>query len=74
MEYKIKLLERDNARLKTLLYNAITLLVDETLDSYVDEDRPTEWLDMMCRELGCTLSELKEYGGINVDVNGNIEM
>ena len=61
-------------RLKTLLYNAISMIIDETLNDYLDEDRSTEWLDMMCRELGCTLSELKEYGNINVDVNGNIEM
>lgn len=61
-------------RLKTLLYNAISMIIDETLEDYLDEDRSTEWLDMMCRELGCTLSELKEYGNINVDVNGNIEV
>ena len=67
MEQKIK-------RLETLLYNAISMIIDETLNDYLDEDRSTEWLDMMCRELGCTLSELKEYGNINVDVNGNIEM
>lgn len=51
-------------RLETLLYNAISLLVDETYESYADEDRVTEWLDMMTRELGCSLSELKKYGGI----------
>ena len=61
-------------RLKTLLYNAISMIIDETLEDYLDEDRSTEWLDMMCRELVCTLSELKEYGNINVDVNGNIEV
>ena len=52
-------------RLETLLYNAISLLVDETFERYDDEDRRTEWLDMMTRELGCTVSELKKYGGID---------
>lgn len=61
-------------RLKTLLYNAISMVINETLDAYLDEDMAIEWLDMMCRELGCTLSELKEYGDINVDVNGKIEI
>ncbi len=51
-------------RLETLLYNAISMLVDETYESYADEDRVAEWLDMMTRELGCTVAELKEYGGI----------
>lgn len=72
MEFKLKLLEVENKRLKTLLYNAITLLVDETLEGYADEDKTTEWLDMMTRELGCSMSDLKTYGGINVDINGNI--
>ena len=53
-------------RLETLLYNAISLLVDETYERYADEDRKTEWLDMMTRELGCSLSELKEYGGLEL--------
>ena len=53
-------------RLKTLLYNAISLLINETYESYADEDRKTEWFDMMTRELGCSLSELKEYGGLEL--------
>lgn len=51
-------------RLETLLYNAITMLVDLTYEDYADEDRVTEWFDMMTAELGCTLTELKEYGEI----------
>ena len=51
-------------RLETLLYNAISMLIDETYESYADEDRVTEWFDMMTRELGCTITELKEYGRI----------
>lgn len=65
MENKVK-------RLEALLYNAISLLVDETYERYYDEDRETEWLDMMIRELGCSLSELKEYGGIEINVNGEV--
>ena len=48
-------------RLETLLYNAISLLVDKTYEEY---DNAEEWLDMMTEELGCSLSELKEYGGL----------
>lgn len=55
-----------NKRLETLLYNAISLLVDETYENYADEDRATEWFDMMTNELGCSLSELKEYGKIEL--------
>ena len=55
-------------RLKTLLYNAISMLVGETYERYCDEDRKTEWFDMMTKELGCSLSELQEYGGIEIKV------
>ena len=48
-------------RVRTLLYNAITLLVDETLEQYDSEE---EWKEMMCNELCCTIEELKEYGGL----------
>lgn len=52
-------------RLETLLYNAISLLIDETLEQY---DDITEWADKMTKELDCTVAELKEYGGlINCD-------
>lgn len=57
-------MENREKRLETLLYNAISMLIDETYESYADEDRVTEWFDMMTRELGCTIAELKEYGGI----------
>lgn len=65
-------MESREKRLKTLLYNAISLLVDETYERYSDEDMATEWVDMMTGELGCSLSELEEYGGIKVDVHGNL--
>ena len=48
-------------KLERLLYNAITLLVDETLEQYDDVE---EWKDMMCNELGCTREELQNYGGL----------
>ena len=48
-------------RLKKLLYNAISLLVDETLEQYDNEE---DWKDMMCNELECTKEELKKYGGL----------
>jgi hypothetical protein len=63
-------MESREKRLETLLYNAISLLVDETYVRYSDEDMATEWVDMMTSELGCSLSELEEYGGIKVDVHG----
>ena len=74
MEHKIKLLERDNTRLKALLYNAITLLIDETYDNYATEGMESEWVDMITRELGCTVSDLKTYAGITVSVDGKIEV
>lgn len=57
-------MEDREKRLKTLLYNAITMLVDETYDRYADEDMITEWFDMMTNGLGCSLTELKHYGEI----------
>jgi hypothetical protein len=48
-------------RVERLLYEAISLLVDKTLDQYDDEE---EWKDMMCNELGCTREELQKYGGL----------
>lgn len=56
MEEKVKVLE-------SLLYNAISLLIDETLEQY---DNTDEWYDMMCKELGCSKAELKKYGGLMV--------
>jgi hypothetical protein len=51
-------------RLKVLLNNAITLLVDETYEQYDDVD---EWKEMLENELGCTLEELRQYD-INICV------
>ena len=38
-------------RLKTILYNAISLLIDETFEQYDNEE---EWFEMIQNELGCT--------------------
>lgn len=46
-------------RVKTILYNAISLLIDETFEQYDDSK---EWFAMLQTELGCTKEELEEYG------------
>ena len=46
-------------RLKTLLYNAISLLADKTLG---EDDLFVEWMLELCDELGTTPTELKEFG------------
>lgn len=43
----------------TILHNAYTLLVDETIEQY---DDLMEWKNMMCNELDCTIEELAELG------------
>lgn len=42
-----------------ILYNAFTLLVDETIGQY---DNVEDWKDMMCNEIGCSREELDELG------------
>lgn len=46
-------------RLKILLFNAISLLVDETIESF---DNTEDWFVWICDELDCTEEELKELG------------
>lgn len=48
-------------RLETLLYNAVSLLVDETYEQYDDTE---EWKAMLEHELGCTCAELEQLGVI----------
>lgn len=55
-------------KLKTILYNALVLLIDETFEQYDDEN---EWFAMIQNELGCTAEELKEYG-IRITADGGI--
>ena len=46
-------------RLKVMLYNAISLLVDETIDQF---DSVGEWLDWICNEIDCSIEELEKCG------------
>lgn len=55
-------------RLKTILYNSISLLIDETFEQYDDE---AEWFEMLQNELGCTKEELEQYG-IYITVDGGL--
>ena len=55
-------------RLKTILYNAISLLIDETFEQY---DNEAEWFKMLQNELGCTKEELEQYG-ICITVDGGL--
>ena len=55
-------------RLKTILYNAISLLIDETFEQY---DNGEEWFEMIQNELGCTKEELEQYG-IYITVAGGL--
>lgn len=57
-------MKNQEERLKTLLYNAISLLFEKTYEEY---DNKEEWLNMLTKELGCSLSELKEY--VELDYN-----
>ncbi len=53
-------------RLRTVLYNAVSLLIDETFEQYDDSE---EWFAMLQNELGSTKEELEELG-IKVTVDG----
>ena len=53
-------------RLRTVLYNAVSLLIDETFEQYDDSG---EWFAMLQNELGSTKEELEELG-IKVTVDG----
>ena len=55
-------------RLETLLYNAISLLIDETFEQYDDSEK---WFEMIQNELGCSAEELKGYG-IEITVDGGL--
>lgn len=46
-------------RLKTLLYNAVSLLADKTIG---DDDLFVDWLWEVCDELGTTPTELEQFG------------
>ena len=55
-------------RIITLLYDAISMLIDETFDEYDDN---YAWLKMIFEELGTTDAELKSLG-ILITVNGEL--
>lgn len=57
--------------MRTVLYNAISLLIDETWDQY-DGDSKQEWFDMLQNELGVTAAELEELG-IKISVDGGVK-
>ena len=59
----------DKLDMRTVLYNAISLLIDETFDQYDDTQ---EWFEMLQNELGVTAAELEEMG-IKVTVDGGLE-
>ncbi len=64
----IWIIYKDTGRVKTLLYNALTLLIDETFEQYDDNQ---EWFEMIFNELGTTEEELKELG-ITITIEGNL--
>lgn len=56
----------EEKRLNTILYNAISLLIDETFEQY---DNSEEWFKMIQNELGCTADELESFG-IKITIDG----
>lgn len=42
-----------------LLFNAISLLVDETIEEF---DNTDDWFEWICNELDCTEEILKKFG------------
>lgn len=58
-----------NNKINTVLYNAISLLIDETFDQYDDKQ---EWFDMLQNELGVSAEELESLG-IKITVDGGLE-
>lgn len=55
-------------RMRTVLYNAISLLIDETFEQYDDRE---EWIAMLYNELGCTEKELESFG-IRITIDGDL--
>lgn len=51
-------------RLKVLLNNAITTLIDETFEQYDDVE---DWKSMLENGLCCTMDELQELG-IDIEI------
>lgn len=55
-------------RIKNILFNALSLLIDETFEQYEDSE---EWFAMILKELDCSKEELKQYG-IEITVDGGL--
>ena len=58
----------DGDKLKTILYNALELLANETGKQYEDK---REWFNVIQNKLGCTAEDLAQYG-IKITANGDI--
>lgn len=58
--------EEKQERLKNILYNAISLLINETFEQYDDSE---EWFKMFQNKLGCTADELESFE-IKITVDG----
>ena len=56
-------------KLETVLYNAISLLIDETFGQYDDSQ---EWFEMIFNELNVSREELMELG-IEISISGGID-
>lgn len=46
-------------KIEVILYNALSLLADETYEPFESADK---WMYWVCNNLGCTEADLKEYG------------
>ena len=56
--------------MRTILYNTLVLLIDETHGQYED---PDEWYKMVFNELDCTEEKLKKIG-ISITKDGGITL
>lgn len=65
---QVKAIKVEQDRCKTVLYNAISLLIDETFEQYDDSE---EWFTMVMNNLDTTKEELEELG-IKLTVDGGL--
>lgn len=59
-----------DTRKDVVLYNAISLLIDETFEQYEDKEK---WFNMLQNELGVSAAELESIG-IKVTADGGLDM
>lgn len=62
-------MNNDFESMRSVLYNAISLLIDETFEQYDDTE---EWFAMIQNELGCSSDELEELYGIRITIDGGL--